>query len=68
MQLFEIAFVACLIACPDTFKDRSIQTLDHAPTFFECFHQAQYPAAEWLADNPEWFFKRINCGPLRVKI
>lgn len=67
-ELFEIIFTACLAANPQDCKEVPIQTLDHPPTFYQCLHQPMPTIADWLVDHPQYQFKKVYCGPQRIKI
>ena len=66
IRIFEIFFVACLSsgAC----RDIPIQTLDREPTFFECYKETLPIVTAWLEDHPEYKFRRITCGPMRINL
>jgi hypothetical protein len=68
LKIYEIVFTACLLANSQSCKEVPIQTLDNPPSFYECLRQPMPTIADWLVDHPEYFFKKVYCGPQRMKI
>ena len=59
-MVIEIAFVACLIAAPDTCREERLLFAD--VPIMVCVTGAQAQLALWARDRPEWQVTSYRCG------
>lgn len=59
--MYELIFVACLIAQPARCEEFSLPFAEPMGAM-QCMWQGQLRLVEWAADRPDWVVRRWTCG------
>lgn len=58
--MYELVFVACLVAAPDVCREKALQYAD-IPNPMACMMGAQPRLAEWAQHHPRWRVTEWRC-------
>lgn len=64
--MIELVFIVCMLSSPSDCHNERPAYQEPYENVLMCVREAQFVAAKWTGDHPQWGVRRWTCSPPRT--